>query len=256
VRKLSGVLISYNEEEKIETALSSMKGICDEIVVVDSHSTDTTTQICRRFTDRVHERPWHGYRDQKQYATDLASHDWVLSLDADEELSPELQEELLKWKGESDSNCDGYMISRVAYFMGRWIKHTSWYPDWQLRLFKRSSGRWKGGRVHEGFKLRGPVGKFAGQLNHYTYASISEYLEQLEKFSSLAAQDYNEGGKKARIRHLVVEPPLVFFKNYLLRSGFLDGIPGLVVSILAAASTFFKYLKLWEIQRSGSVKAI
>jgi len=245
-------LISYNEEEKIENALGSMKGICDEIVVVDSHSTDATTEICRNFTDRVHERPWNGYRDQKQYATDLASHDWVLSLDADEELSPELREELLRWKEGSSSNFDGYLIPRVAHFMGRWIKHTGWCPDWQLRLFRRSSGRWEGGRVHEGFKPRGCTGKLAGQLNHYTYASISEYLEQLENFSSLAARDYQDRGKKAKLRHLILDPPLVFFKNYVLRRGFLDGVPGLVVSALAATSTFFKYLKLWEIQRCSA----
>jgi glycosyltransferase involved in cell wall biosynthesis len=249
VRKLSGVVISYNEEAKIRTALSSLASVCDEIVVVDSLSTDSTVAICKKLADRIYEEPWQGYRSQKQFATDHATHDWVLSLDADEELSPELKNEILEWKSDGQAECDGYLIPRIAFFMGSWIRHTTWYPDWQLRLFRRSRGRWEGGRVHEGFKVRGKIEKLSGHLNHYTYSSVSEYLEQLERFSSLAAQDYFDRRKKAGVRHLTLDPLFAFVQNYLLRRGFLDGVPGLMVSALAAASTFFKYAKLWEMQR-------
>jgi len=252
VRKISGVVISYNEEVKIRTALKSLSDVCDEIVVVDSLSTDATVETCREFTTRIHERPWQGYRAQKQYATDQAEFDWVLSLDADEELSADLCVEILKWKEGDGDECDGYLLPRIAFFMGRWIRHTTWYPDWQLRLFRKSSGKWVGRSVHEGFKVHGQIRRLTGHLHHYTYSSVSEYLQQLERFSSLAAQDYYDTGKRARLRHLAVNPPFVFVKNYLIRCGFLDGVPGLVVSVLAATSTFFKYLKLWEIQRSVS----
>lgn len=255
MRKLSCIIVCYNEEQKIQATLESLRDVCDEILVVDSFSTDATVEICRRYTEQIIERSWNGYRDQKQYATEQAAHDWVLSLDADEELSPTLRAELLQWKEAGGNDCNGYLIPRVAFFMGRWIKHTTWYPDLQLRLFRKSRGRWEGGRVHEAFKVQGKSGKFAGHLHHYTYSSISEYLEQLERFSSLAAEDYNDGGKKAGVRHLLIDPPLVFFKNYIIRRGLMDGIPGLVVSLLAAASTFFKYLKLWEIQRCDSPTA-
>ncbi len=252
MQKLSGVVITYNEEAKIRRSLRSMRSVCDEIVVVDSLSTDGTVPICREFTDRIHETPWRGYRDQKQFATDQAVNDWVLSVDADEELSPELQTELLRWKEGCGDDCDGYLIPRMAFFLGRWIRHTTWYPDWQLRLFKRSCGKWEGKQVHEGFKVGGRTGKFAGHLYHYTYASVAEYLKQLDRFSSLAAQDYHDDGKRVSPRHLMLHPSFVFFKNYILRSGFLDGIQGFVVSVLAANSTFFKYLKLWEIQKSNA----
>ncbi|MFQ5928344.1 MAG: glycosyltransferase family 2 protein [Acidobacteriota bacterium] len=247
MKRISAVLVTYNEEDKIERALTSLKAVSDEIVVVDSCSTDATTQICRRYTDRVLQRAWEGYRAQKQFATEQASHDWVLSLDGDEMLSPQLKEEILQWKFQE---CDykGYYLPRKTFFMRRWIEHTTWYPDWQLRLFQKSCGRWEGGRVHESFRVAGPTGKFKGQIYHHTYASFSEYLEQLEHFSSLAAKDLYDQGKRAHWIHFTFYPPVVFFKNYLMRKGFLDGIPGLVVSTLAAVSTLFKYLKLWEIQ--------
>lgn len=245
--RISAVVITYNEEETIQRALNSLKAVSDEIVVVDSHSTDATVQLCSRYTDRVLKKSWQGYREQKQFATDQASHDWVLSLDADEALSPKLTEEILQWK-ERENDCEGYYLPRKTFFMGRWIEHTTWYPDWQLRLFKKSRGRWEGGRVHESFRVTGPTARLRGQIYHHTYESFSEYLQQLERFSSLAARDLFEQGRRAHSIHFVFHPPAIFLKNYLLRLGFLDGKPGLAVSALAAVSSLFKYLKLWEIQ--------
>jgi len=252
VKRISAVLITYNEEEKIQRALNSLQTVSDEIVVVDSYSTDATVELCSRYTDRVLTRSWEGYRDQKQFATDQASHDWVLSLDADEALSSQLAEEILHWKGQ-ENNCEGYYLPRKTFFMGRWIEHTTWCPDWQLRLVRKSCGRWEGGRVHESFRVTGPTANFKGQIHHHTYASFSEYLKQLEQFSSLAARDRFDEGQRAQWVHLIFYPPAIFLKNYLLRLGFLDGKPGLAVSMLAAVSSLFKYLKLWEIQ-SGPAK--
>ncbi len=252
MKKVSAVLITYNEEDKIQRALDSLQAVSDEIVVVDSHSTDATVESCSRYTDRVLTKSWQGYRDQKQFATGQASHEWVLSLDADEVLSPQLAEEILQWK-EEENNFEGYYLPRKTFFMGRWIEHTTWYPDWQLRLFRKSCGRWAGGRVHESFRVTGATARFKGQIYHHTYTSFSEYLEQLERFSSLAARDRFEEGRRAQWVHVIFHPPAIFLKNYLLRLGFLDGKPGLAVSVLAAVSSLFKVLKLWELQ-SGTAK--
>ena len=248
MNKVSAVLISFNEEEKIEATLKSLRGVSDEIIVVDSFSTDATETICRRYVDQFLQRVWEGYRSQKQFATQQATHDWVLSLDADEVLSPDLQEEIGRWKEAAEDGVNGYFLPRKTYFLGRWIEHTTWYPDWQLRLFRRSKGEWKGGRVHESFKVTGRIARLKGELYHFTYTSLKEYLVQLERFSSLSAADYYDRGLRARPFHLILHPPLVFLKNYFLRLGFLDGVPGLAASGLSATSTFFKYLKLWELQ--------
>ena len=197
MKKLSGVVVCYNEEEKIDAALGSLEPVSDEIVVVDSFSSDGTEAICRRYTDRFLQRPWSGYRDQKQFATQQASFDWVLSLDADEVLSPELRQAVLLWKSGEDDGIDGYRLCRKTFFLGRWIEHTTWYPDWQMRLFRRSAGRWEGGRVHESFRVNGATGRLSGDLHHHTYASLSEYLQQLERFTNLAAADYFDAGVRA-----------------------------------------------------------
>ena len=212
------MLITYNEEDKIQRALDSLQAVSDEIVVVDSDSTDATVECCSRYTNRVLTKSWQGYRDQKQFATDQASHEWVLSLDADEALSPQLAEEILHWK-EQDNNFEGYYLPRKTFFMGRWIEHTTWYPDWQLRLFRKSRGRWEGGRVHESFQVTGPTARFKGQIYHHTYASFSEYLEQLERFSSLAARDRFEEGQRAQWVHVIFSPTCHIFEKLSLTAG-------------------------------------
>lgn len=251
MKNLSAVLITWNEERKITEALQSLAGLCEEIVIVDSFSHDSTVEICRKFTDRVLQREWGGYREQKQFATDQARYQWVLSLDADEAVSQELAREIRAWKQDDSDSCDGYLIPRKTWFLKRWIEHTTWYPDRQLRLFRKTAGKWQGGRVHEAFKISSPPGRFSGHIFHYTYESVSEYLVQLDRFSSLAAADSFDSGRRAGFFSMAFQPPMVFLKNYLLHSGFRDGIAGLAVSIMAGASSFFKLLKLWELQNGS-----
>lgn len=250
MKAISAVLITQDEEAKIGRALRSLEKIADEIVVVDSGSTDRTVEICRQAGARVTYHPWQGYRQQSQYATDLAQNDWVLSLDADECVSTSLRRELQAWKKAPETPHNGFFVARKTFFLGRWIDHTTWFPDWQLRLFRKSCGSWQGGRVHEAFKVEGETGRLANVLEHYTYSDISEYLSQLERFSSLAAADYYDNGRRSNWTHLTLYPALAFVNNLVIRRGFLDGIPGLAVSTLSAVSVFFKYLKLWELEHS------
>ena len=245
---LSVTLITYNEEANIEEALRRLAWV-DEIVVVDSGSSDRTVEISRRYTDRVHHREWTGYVDQKNYALEKASHDWILSLDADERPSPALASEIQALRASGFTHA-GYRMPRVAFFMGRWIRHGDWYPDYQLRLFDRRRGRWRGGRVHESVALDGPPGYLQGEIEHYTYRSLSAYLERLDRYSSLAAADYRARGRRASVSRLLLHPAATFLKNYVLKRGFLDGRAGLMVALMAATSVCFKYAKLYELEDS------
>ena len=247
MRKISVAIITFNEEQKIERSLTSIKKIADEIVIIDSFSTDETENICSQYTDLFFSAKWKGYRKQKQFALEQTHHAWVLSLDADEALSKDLIRELETWKQLSDTEINGHYLPRQTFFMGRWIRHTSWYPDWQLRLFRKSQAEWVGGRVHESVKLTGDTTYLHNPIEHYSYSDAGEYLSQVQNFSSLAAADYFETGRQSSLFHLIIYPFVEFWKNYLLRRGFQDGVPGLVVSVLSSTSVFFKFLKLWEL---------
>jgi glycosyltransferase involved in cell wall biosynthesis len=246
MQPISATLITYNEELNIAEALQSLAW-ADEIVVVDSGSKDATLDICQRFTDRIIHRDWTGYVDQKNFAVEQATHDWIFSLDADERPSPELCMEIreLSEKGFPKS---GYNIPRVAFFMERWIRHGDWYPDYQLRLFDRRQGKWKGARVHESVKINEKPGFLNGEIHHFTYRSLSEYLKRLETYSSLAALDYRHQGKSAALLKLMGHPMAAFIKAYLLKRGFLDGAPGFAIAVMGAVSVFFKYAKLYELK--------
>jgi glycosyltransferase involved in cell wall biosynthesis len=254
MESLSATLITYNEEANIEEALQSLAWV-DEIVAVDSGSTDRTLEICRRYTDRVFTRAWTGYVDQKNHAVALASHDWILALDADERIGPELQHEIEQLRRTSFQH-PGYRMPRVTFFMGRWIRHGDWYPDYQLRLYDRRRGRWQGGRVHESVQVEGTSGILQNEIRHYTYRSLSEYLKRLETYSTLAAQDYRQKQKTASMLKVLGNPIAAFAKGYLLKGGFLDGSPGLMVAIMGAISVFFKYAKLHELQKKDAVSEL
>jgi glycosyltransferase involved in cell wall biosynthesis len=247
MQPISATLITCNEEHNIAEALESLSWAA-EIVVVDSGSRDATVDICRRFTDRIYHREWTGYVDQKNFAVEQARHDWIFSLDADERAGPDLRPEIQELAGKGFS-CPGYKIPRVAFFMGRWIRHGDWYPDYQLRLFDRKRGKWQGGSVHESVKLSGKPGYLKGEIYHFTYRNLSDYLKRLEIYSSLAANDYQQSGKSATFLALLGNPLAAFIKGYLLKRGFLDGTPGLTVAAMGAVSVFFKYAKLHELQR-------
>ncbi len=246
---ISATLITCNEEANIEEALQSLDWV-DEIVVVDSGSRDATLEICRRYTDKVLHRAWTGFVDQKSHAVALASHDWVLSLDADERVGPELKREIEQMRRDGFQHA-GYRMPRVAFFMGRWIRHGDWYPDLQLRLFDRRRGGWQGGRVHESVKVEGTAGLLRGEIQHYTYRSLSDYLKRLETYTTLAAQDYQQRGQAGSLAKVFGNPLAAFVKGYLLKRGFLDGAPGLMVAVMGAISVYFKYAKLYELQQKA-----
>jgi glycosyltransferase involved in cell wall biosynthesis len=247
MESISATLITRNEETNIEDALRSLSW-AEEIVVVDCGSTDATVDICRRHTDRVFTRAWTGFVDQKHHAVEKAGHDWIFSLDADERVTPALASEIGRLR-QAGFQHHGYRIPRVACFSGRWIRHGDWYPDHQLRLFDRRRGRWQGGRVHESVRVDGVPGLLRGEIQHYTYRSLSDYLRRLETYSTLAAQDYHQQGKRASMAKVMANPPAAFVKAYLLKRGFLDGAPGLMVAVMGAISVFFKYSKLYELQK-------
>ena len=250
MQPISATVITYNEERNIGDALQSLSWV-DEIVVVDSGSSDATLEICRSHTGNIFHRDWTGYVDQKSFAVDKASHDWIFSLDADERPSPELRTEIQELARDGFRK-PGYRIPRVACFMGRWIRHGDWYPDYQLRLFDRRHGKWQGGRVHESVKMKEQPDVLKGEIQHYTYRRFSDYLKRLETYSSLAALDYHQRGKAATPFSLLGHPMAVFIKSYLLKRGFLDGTPGFAVAVMGAISVFFKYAKLYEMQRPGA----
>jgi glycosyltransferase involved in cell wall biosynthesis len=245
---ISAVIITRNESANIEDALRSVSSWVDEIVVVDSGSTDDTLEICKQYTSRILCREWSGFVDQKNFASDRASNDWIFSLDADERPSPELIEEIQSVRS-GGFDRPGYRIPRIAFFMGRWLRHGDWYPDFQLRLFDRRRGRWQGGRVHESFRLQGcDPGILKGPLHHYTYRSLSDYLKRLESYTTLAAADYRDRGNRSSAAKLMLDPFATFWKAYLLKRGLLDGVPGLMAAVMGAVSVYFKYAKLYELQ--------
>ena len=251
MKSVSAVLITRNEALNIEEALQSVSW-ADEIVVVDSGSTDGTPDLCRRYTDRIFQREWTGYVDQKNFATQKASHDWILSLDADERPSAELIAEIQSLR-HAGFPCAGYRIPRVTFFMGRWLRHGDWYPDYQLRLFDRTRARWQGGRVHESVRLQdGRPGLLKGELLHFTYRALSDYLKRLESYTTLASADYHDRGKNATFLKLLLDPSATFVKSYLLKRGFLDGVPGFMAAVMGSVSDFFKYAKLYELRHKST----
>lgn len=242
---VSATVITCNEEHNIGDALQSLAW-ADEIVVVDSGSRDGTLEICRRYTDRILHRDWTGYVDQKNFAVENARNTWIFSLDADERVSPELRDEI-RHLAATGFQRSGYKIPRMAFFMGRWIRHGDWYPDYQLRLFDRTKGKWEGGRVHESVKIREKPGFLKGNIHHFTYRNLSDYLRRLEIYSNLAAVDYRQRRKRATMRTLLFNPTAAFFKAFVMKRGFLDGTPGFAIAVMGAVSVFFKYAKLYEL---------
>jgi glycosyltransferase involved in cell wall biosynthesis len=245
VPKLSVTVITRDEAANLAAALDSVAW-ADEIVVVDSESADATVAIARRYTSKVLVAPWPGYVAQKNRAAAEASHDWILSIDADERVSPELAVEIRALM-QSEPAAMGYRIPRVTFHLGRWIRSTDWYPDHQLRLYDKRRGGWTGRLVHESVKVDGAVVDLAGELQHYAYRDLSHHLQTMDRYATLAARQMHEDGRTAGWLDLAVHPPAAFLRNYLLRGGIRDGVPGLIISTLNASYVALKFAKLWEL---------
>ena len=243
---LSVVIITKNEANNIAGALESVSWASD-VVVVDSGSTDETVEIARRYTDQVSTRAWEGYGAQKNYATGLAAHDWVLSLDADERASSELAAEIGEVMQESPT-MQGYRIPRTTRYLGRWIRSTDWYPDYQLRLYDRRVASWDSRYVHESVTVNGTVGRLRSEIRHHAYTGISDHLSTINHYTTLAAKQMAAERRRAGWTDLIAHPPLVFLRNYVLRGGFRDGVPGLIISLMNSYYVLLKFAKLWEQQ--------
>ena len=242
--KVTVTVITRNEAANIDAALASVAW-ADEIVVVDAESTDDTAAIARRRPARVEVRPWPGYSAQKNYAASLASHDWILSLDADERVSPELASEIQALL-RSEPAHRGYRVPRLSHYLGRWIRGTDWYPDYQLRLYDRRAGQWNGRPVHESVALNGEPGRLSNDLQHFPYRDISHHLQTIDRYTTLAADQMRAEGRTPSIAGILLHPWFAFLRNYILRGGFRNGSAGVVVSILNSYYVFLKLAKAWE----------
>ena len=241
---VTATLITLNESAHIEAALQSVAW-ADEIVVVDARSTDDTVAKARRFTDKVIVRDWPGVVAQKNYAASVAANDWIFSLDADERVTPALADEIRALVA-SEPVCAGYRVPRVSHYLGRWIRSTDWYPDLQLRLYDRRRAQWAGRYVHESVQAQGEVGRLRADLEHYPYRDVSHHLQTIDKYTTLAARQMHEDGRRTGPLRIVAHGDAAFLRNYLLRGGFRDGAPGLIVSLLNTFYVALKFVKLWE----------
>jgi len=248
--EISAVIITYNEEKRLEPALKSLEGVASEIIVVDAYSQDKTLKIAKKYTDKVFQRKWTNFADQKNFANRQAAFPWILSLDADERLSPQLREEILALKAE-EPPWSGFSMPRQVFYLGRWIRHSGWYPDRKIRLFRKDKAYWEGEYIHEDLKIEGRVVKLKGAIHHFTYRHIQDHLDRINVFSELGAKKLYAKGKKCRWYHLIFLPFFRFAKSYFLKAGFLDGFAGLVISVLNGYSIFIRYAKLKEIWKKG-----
>ena len=245
MNRLSVCLITLNEERNLPRALRSVEGIADEIVVVDCVSQDRTQEIARAHGAKVFVREWTNFADQKNFAAAAASNDWILSLDADEELGTDLRKSLLEWK-QRQPEFSVYEIARRARYLGAWIRHSGWYPDCQRRLYDRNAAKFQG-IVHESLRFEGQPGRLRGDLLHYTMDSFAEHEDKVERYTTLAARQMYEAGKRSWRAAMWLATPWTMFSTFVLRGGFLDGYRGWLISRMAARSVWLKFKKLGKL---------
>jgi glycosyltransferase involved in cell wall biosynthesis len=246
--RLSVVIVTRDEEERIRPCLESVSW-ADEVIVVDAESQDKTATIARELTDHVVVRPWPGYAAQKNFAVGLARGTWVLSLDADETVSPALRAEIEALVKDAGAR-DGYEVPRRNIFWGRWIRHGGLYPDWQLRLFRRERGRFGERAVHESVRVEGAVGRLAGHLEHRSYRDVADFLARADRYSTLAAEDWIAQGRRVRAADFVLRPLGRFLGMYVVGRGFLDGWRGFLLAALYAYYVLIRSAKVWERTRA------
>ena len=244
MEKLSVTIITLNEEKNIRDALESVKWAY-EIVVVDSGSSDKTVDICKEYTEKVFYNPWPGYMAQKNFAVDKATYQWILSIDADERVTPRLVKEIQEVL--QYPKADAYAMPRHVFYLGKWIDHSGWYPDYKVRLFRKDNARWGGINPHDVVIVNGKVEYLKGDLNHYTYKDISHHVNTINNYTTISAGEYLKLDKKANLWDIILRPAATFFKKYFLKQGFRDGFPGFVIAVSSAYYVFLKYAKLWEL---------
>ncbi len=242
-------MITFNNERTVEKALESVKAWADEIIVVDSFSTDSTPEIVKEYTDNFEHRIWPGFRDQYNYCIEKAKNDWIVFIDADEVIPPELASEIIDRPDADKGRYDGYIAHRRTFYLGRWIQHGGWVPDFEVRLFRKDSGKFEGG-MHANVKVRGRVGELRSSFyEHYNYRDISDQIVTINRYSETEATDKLAEGRRFRTIDLLFRPPFRFVKEYVFKRGFLDGMPGLVIAVSTMYYVFIKYAKLWELEK-------
>ena len=239
--KITATIITLNEERNVARAIESLR-CCDEILILDSGSLDRTVELAANLGARVIEAGWRGYAGQKNWAAEQATHDWILSLDADEALSEALEGEIWNLK-KTGPQYDAYTMPRQAQYLGRWILHSGWYPDRKVRLYNRLKAKWVGDFVHESVQPKGRVGHLQSNILHFTCDSLSEHLRTLDRYTTLSAEELVSRKVQVSIWRLIVDPPWTFVKAYVFQRGFLDGFEGLIICYMAAFYTFLKYSK-------------
>jgi len=248
--KISAIVVCYNEEDNIERCLKSLLW-ADEIIVVDSFSTDRTVELCKKYTKRLYQREWPGFIQQKSYAVSLAQYEWGFSLDSDEVVTEKLRDEILTRLSADKGEINGYYVKRHSFYLGRWINHGGWYPDYKLRLFKKNEAVCGGENPHDKYFVNGKTARLSGEIEHYTYRNISDQLSTIDRFSEISADGLYEKGSRFALVKMFFKPPVKFFETYVYKLGFLDGLAGFIVSVLTSYYIFVKFAKLWEKGKFG-----
>jgi len=244
---VSAIVVCFNEEDRLEDCLKSVFW-CDEIVVVDSFSTDGTPEIARRYATRFEQREWAGYRDQKAYAHSLATQKWVLLIDSDERVTENLHKEMLQAMAADQGEFAAYAIPRLVYYLGRWWRRGGWYPDYDVRLFRRDRATWGGVDPHEKIIVDGKVRRLQHPLHHYSYRSIDDHINRINRFTTISSAELSKAGGRWRLSDALLRPAVRFFRSYILKRGFMEGFAGFYVALTAAVYVFLKYAKLWELE--------
>ncbi|MTI59136.1 MAG: glycosyltransferase family 2 protein [Firmicutes bacterium] len=245
---IAALIITYNEEENIEDCLESIKWV-DEIVVIDSYSEDNTVEICRKYTEKVFPRKFDDFASQRNCGLEKIESDWVLVVDADERVTGELKDEIKNVLFSNDT-VQAYKIPRKNYFLGKWIKHCGWYPDYTLRVFMNKKNQFEG-MVHEKVTVNGEVQKMKNNLIHYTYYNISQFIQKTDKYTTLDAIDMYRKGRKFKLGSILINPIWRFIRMFIIKRGYKDGIRGFILSMLYLFYAFLKYIKLFEIWNNG-----